>query len=243
MMRFVRDVLWRFAILLMIALPLRAQCAKCKLSDRGDRLEGIASRQVSGGCCALLGVQYSPAGGATGTPSSLHLHFWLPQPTTPLIKVWEPETNYLMMPKKKEYDRGLQRFSWPRAEVIDPLGLKVDALYVRVSDAANVHFPALLSTSENPRLSEPYLFILQSGGRLNVTCTVERQMEGRLVPIRTFQHREPFGGVFQIEWDGKDDNRNPAPEGVYVLRLKGTVETERIQRLNYTLTFQHHGRN
>lgn len=243
MVRLVRNVLCGFTILLTIVLPARAQCAKCKLTDRGDRMEGIASRQVSGGCCALLGVQYQPASGPDRAPS-LYLHFWLPKPSAPLIKVWEPETNYLMVPKKKMYDQGLQSFSWPRTEVIEPLGLPVDSLYVSVSDAVQkIHFPALLSTSEQPAPAGPYLFVLQSGGGINVTCTIERQVEGRLVPVRTFQHQERFGGVFQIEWDGKDDNQKPAPEGIYVLRLKGTVKSERIKRLNYTLTFQHHGRS
>ena len=63
------------------------------------------------------------------------------------ISVAQPARYYRMEPKRKQYDSGLQTFAWPRGEVIDPLGLSVDALFARVR-AGDVYIPALVSTRE-----------------------------------------------------------------------------------------------
>lgn len=218
------------------------QCAACKWSDRGDRFEGIASRQVSGGCCELLGVQYKRAEKIDANASKLRLFFWLPESASPEIVVWQPSTNYMMVPKDKKYAKGLQSFSWPRQAVLEPLGVNIDTLYTRVHDSREVYFPALLSTSDRPKPAGSYLFILESGGGIDARCTVEREANGKLTPIRSFPFKEDFGGVFQVGWDGLDDQGKPAAAGTYVLRLKGLLDGETIEDLNYTIRFQHYGR-
>lgn len=238
---------WKIAVALSWLLIISAggvwgQCVSCRWADRGDRFEGIAKSQKSGGCCDLLGVHYKRADRITETADKLYLHFWLPAEGTPEIVVWQPDLNYLMVPKSKHYGKGLQRFAWPRQEVLAPLGVKIDSLYVRVSNGARIHFPTLLSTSEKPVPSGTYAFILESGGPLDIRCTIEREEKGRLMPVRSFSQTEDFGGTFTVEWDGRDDKGGAVPGGVYVLRLKGRLEAERIQRIDYTVSFQHYDR-
>lgn len=216
-------------------------CPSCKWTDRGDRFEGIARRQVSGGCCELLGVHYQRADQLASGAERLSLFFWLPAEMTPEIVVGQRDVNYLMTPKSRGYGRGLQRFSWPRGEVLAPLRVQIDTLQARVSDSAAVYFPALLSTSDRPIPAGKYAFVLESAGALDLQCTIAREEKGRLVPVRSFRQTEEFGGVFTVEWDGRDDRGQRVAGGVYVLRLDGQVEAETIQPIRgYKVAFQHY---
>lgn len=219
-----------------------AQCERCRWSDRGDRFEGIKNRQVSGGCCELLGVHYQRADRLAEGAPRLYLHFWMPAPARPDIVVWQPSTNYLMIPKEKRYGEGLQSFSWPRQEVLEPLRVQTDRLYARVVNPAKVYFPVLLSTSEKPSPAGSYRFFLQSGGGIEGRCTIEREVDGRLVPVRSLPVKQEFGGVFPIDWDGRDDGGRTVPPGVYALRIKGLLDAETIEKLNFVAHFQHYGR-
>lgn len=239
--RLTHATLW-IALMLAAVEAAGAECATCKWSDRGDRFEGVKSRQVSAGAVELLGVQYEPAGPVKENAANVYLHFRLPAATSPQIVVWEPSTNYLMIPRERKLEPGPRSYSWPRSAVIAPLGLKLDGLYLKVSNPAKVYFPALLSTDEQPASPGRYLFAFESSGSVDATCTVEREVAGKLSVVRSFPHREDFGGIFRIPWNGLDDAGNPVPEGVYVLRLKGTVEAETIERLSFTVSFQHDGR-
>jgi len=221
-------------------------CETCKYSKRGkdqsERFEGIQGRKVSGGCCEILGVHYERKDKINTSAPELHLFFWLPEPVMPDILVWQPSTNYMMEPVKKKYSKGLQSFSWPRQEVIVPLGVKVDTLYTTIQDSSRkVYFPALLSTSDKPAPVGSYAFVLESGGGISGQGTIEREVAGKLVPIRSFPVEEEFGGPVQLHWDGLDGQGKLAAAGTYVLRLKGTLEGETIEPLNYMLHFQHYG--
>jgi hypothetical protein len=99
----------------------------------------------------------------------------------------------------------------------------------------------LLSTSEKPDPAGSYAFILKSGGGIEAQCTIEREIAGKLTPVRSLAVKEEFGGIFPINWDGRDDGGQPVAMGTYVLRLHGTLEGEPIGDLNYTLSFQHYG--
>lgn len=230
---------WLLSAILGFVSPAWSQCPTC-WSDRGDRFEGISSQQVSSGL-ELLGVHYLRAGGINASAPRLHLFFWLPEPVSPQIVVWQPRTNYMMMPKDRRYPKGLQSFSWPRQEVIARLGVNADTLYLRVHDSRDVYFPALLSTSEKPTPAGSYAFILQSAGGIDARCTVEHEVDGRMAPVRSFRVEEEFGGILQIKWDGLDDHGKPVVAGTYALRLQGTLEGEPIGELNYILSFQHYG--
>ena len=221
--------------------PVWGQCQTCKWSDRGDRFEGIANKEVSGGCCEILGVHYKRAGKIDASASKLNLFFWLPEAASPEIVVWQPTTNYMMVPKSRKYPGGLQSFSWPRQVVIEPLGVNIDTLFTRVRDSREVYFPVLLATSSNPEPAGSYLFILQSGVGIDARCIIERDAGGRLTPIRSFPFQEEFGGIFQIPWNGLDDQGKPAPPGTYVLHLTGEQEGETIETLNFSVRFQHYG--
>ena len=61
-------------------------------------------------------------------------------------------------------------------------------------------------------------------------------------PVWSIPMREDFGGVFAIDWDGLDSQRRPAPPGDYAIRLKGLLEAESIEKLNYVAHFFHHAR-
>ena len=217
-----------------------SQCPPCKWSDRVNRFEGVVTRPNSGGCCELLGVHYKRADALTENAKLLYLHFWVPADSSPEIFVWQPDLNYLMIPKSQRYQPGLQHFFWPRGDVLAPLGIQPDSLYLRVRGPGKVYYPALLSTSERPKALGSYAFVLESGDSLNVMCTIEREVEGRLTAVRHFAHSEAFGGVFTLEWDGRDDRGQKVPGGVYVLHLKGTLEAETIQRLDYAVSFQNY---
>lgn len=233
----------RLLVFLFLILGAEAgwgQCPTC-WRDRGDRFEGVSSQQVSTGL-ELLGVHYKRAGQIDIKAGTLRLFFWLPESVSPQIVVWEPSTNYMMMPKDHRYSKGLQSFSWPRQAVLAPLGVNVDTLYTRVQDSRGVYFPALISTSEKPTPAGSYAFILQSGGAIDARCTIEHEVNGRVTPVRSLRVEEEFGGIFQIDWDGRDDQGKPVATGTYVLRLQGTEEGETLEDLSYTVAFQHYGR-
>jgi hypothetical protein len=238
---------WLFVLLAVLgsANLVWGQCETCKWLKRGkdqsERYEGIKSRPVSGGCCEILGVHYERKDRINASASQLHLFFWLPESVSPRILVWQPSTNYMMEPVNKKYPKGLQSFSWPRQEVIAPLGVNVDTLYTTVRDSREVYFPALLSTSERPKPAGSYAFVLESGGGISGQGTIERESAGKLTPVRSFPIEEEFGGRVQINWDGLDGQGKPVAAGTYVLRLKGTLEGETIEPLNYILHFQHYG--
>ncbi|HKI00537.1 MAG TPA: hypothetical protein VKK31_01020 [Thermoanaerobaculia bacterium] len=236
------------AILLLLVVLVSARavwglCQTCGWRDRGDRFEGIATEQIAGGggCCEIVGIHYKRAGKIDASASRLNLFFWLPAEATPDIRVWQPSTNYMMVPKLKKYPGGLRSFSWPRQDVIGQLGVNLDTLFTRVhDDSRKVYFPVLLSTSSNPEPAGSYLFILESGVGINARCTVEREAGGKLTPIRNFPWQEEFGGILQIPWDGLDDKGKPAAPGTYVFQLSGQQEGERIETLNFKVRFQHY---
>jgi hypothetical protein len=229
------------ALLIVIAGAAHAQCGKCAYAKRGDRYEGVGARQVSGASFELLSVQYLPAGNPTATGRDVHLYFWLPAAETPSIEVWEPRTNYYMVPDRRPFEAGPQAFSWPRGEVLAPLGLESASLYPKISNRdKTLYFPAALSTGPRPQPDGRTLFVFRSGAGIDVYCTLSRDEKGTMVPVRKFRHTEDLGGTLRIVWDGKDDQGKPAPEGTYLLRLKGEMMAETQRPLTSSLSFLHH---
>lgn len=233
---------WLLPMGLLLPNPAAAQCQTCNWADRGDRFEGVLNQPSAAGTCDFLGVQAKRAGEASKGARSLYLHFWLPGPETPVIEVWQKEKNYWMVPKNKKYHQGLQTFSWARSEVIEPLGVNIDSLYVRISNAEKtLYFPTLLSSDAKPASSpEGYVFTFDCSAGIEVAVTILREEEGRLQVVRTFPYSKDYGGISRIEWDGKGETGRKVPPGVYVLRLKGDLMTETLRRLNRNISFQHH---
>lgn len=240
---------FRFVLLLVLAagaaegLAHAADCKGCDLTRRGDRREGVKANPVSGGTIDLLAVEYRPAGAAPAAGPDMHVYFWLPQPEKPVIEVWDPASNYWMVPDERHLGRGLQAYSWPRREVLEPLGLGPGDLFPKVSNRdKSLYYPALVSPGPQPAPGGGYSFAFDSGAGLDVLCTISRQEEGKLVPVRKFRFSEEMGGTFRIPWDGKDDQGRPVPAGPYLLRLRGEMMAEIVRPVNEKVPFLHYGR-
>jgi hypothetical protein len=199
-----------------------ADCPSCNISRRGDRREGVKTNPVSGGSLTLLAVEYRPAGATGSAGPDMHVYFWLPQPESAVIEVWDPVSNYWMAPDERPLGRSLQAYTWPRKEVLEPLGLGAADLFLKVRNRdKTLYYPALVSAGPKPAPGGGYTFAFDSGAGLDVLCTVSRDEGGTLVPVRKFPFSEEMGGTFRISWDGRDDQGRPAPAGSYVLKVKG----------------------
>ena len=221
------------------AMPAQAQCADgCKWSDRGDRWEGLFDEPVASGRFDLWGLHYRSAPETAAAGEQLYLTFWLPpSPELVEVEVWQPTRQYRMRPAREQYGAGRQQFTWPRGEVVGPLGLSIEALYARIQAGA-VYIPALLSTREAPKPAPGYAFIFDSGAGIDAVCTIARRDEK---VVRRFECFEDYGGTIVIEWDGRDDRGQPVAEGVYVLKLDGEMLGETMRPLPGAIPFWHRG--
>ncbi len=229
------------------AIPVEAGCDTCAWSDRGDRWEGVDSKQISGAGFKLLGVHNRRRSAAASDSGQIHLTFWLPEARElDQIEVWQPARLYRMAPAEKRYGGGGQEFAWPRGEVLDRLGLSIESLYTRIR-TGSVYFPALLSTGERPAPAAGYAFVFQSGAGIAADCTIARCAEPAALArceeparvVRSFKCYEAYGGTLVIEWDGLDDDRQPVAAGVYVLKLMGTMKAQTWRPLRRSVAFWH----
>lgn len=242
-MRTVKKSTLLFTAAALVAANLTAaDCDKCKYAKRGDRWEGVGVRQVSGASFDLLAVEIQPSGKAAAAGDQVRLWFWLPGKEAPTIEVWEPRSNYWMVPDSRAFGGGLQSYAWPRGEVLAPLGLDLASLRPKIrSRDETVYYPALLSTSPKPEPGAGYAFVFRSGAGIDAFCTISRDEGGKLTQVRKFRYGEDLGGDLRIAWDGKDDQGQPVPDGTYVLRLKGEMLAETLRPLTFNLSFLHHG--
>ncbi len=229
-------------VLCLLAGPAalaQGKCETCGFADRGDRFEGVDDReQVSGGSFELQSVHYLRPAEAAAGGQEMHLYFWLSEAgALEEMRVAQPARYYRMEPKRKQYDPGLQTFAWPRGEVIDPLGLSIDALFARVR-AGDVYIPALVSTGAPAAAKGGYAFVFESGAGIDADCTVAGK-DG--APVKTFECFEDYGGMITIEWDGRDAAGNPAADGLYDLRIEGALLAETIRPLETSVAFRHRG--
>ncbi len=238
-----KPVFLALCILAWPGMPSQAECDDaCAYRDRGDRSEGLFDGLIVGGGFYLRGLHYQPAPETAVASEQLHLTFWLPPPTEAVdVEVWQPDSQYRMRPAPKQYGQGRQEFAWPRGEVIDRLGLAIDALSARVR-AGEVYIPRVLSTREVSQPAPGYAFIFDSGAGIDAVCTIARREEHARV-VRRFECFEDYGGTLVIEWDGRDDRGQPVPEGVYVLKLEGEMLAETLRPLSERVAFWHAGRS
>jgi hypothetical protein len=229
--------------LLHAARLAAADCATCTYAKRGDRWEGVGVRQVSGASFDLLGVEIPAAGKPAAGGDPIRLWFWLPAAETLTIEVWEPRTNYWMVPDARPYAGGLQSYDWPRGAVLAPLGLDLASLRPKVRNRdETLYFPALLAAGPRPQRGEGYAFVFRSGAGIDALATLSSDTGGKLTPVRRLRFSEDLGGILRLTWDGRDEQGRPVPDGVYVLRLKGDMLAETLRPLTFTLSFFHHGR-
>lgn len=241
-MRTIPTVTFTVFTLLAASLAAEEDCPTCKYDKRGDRREGVGVRQVSGATFDLLSVEIQPAGKVATGGDQVHLWFWLPGQETPTIEVWEPRTNYWMVPEPRAFAAGLQSYVWPRGEVLARLKIDLASLRPKIRNRdETLYYPTLVTTSSRPEPGGGYAFFFRSGAGIDVSCTISRDEGGKLTPVREFELSERFGGVLRIPWNGRDDQGKLAPEGVYVLRLTGDMLADPNHPLTFNLSFLHHG--
>lgn len=211
-------------------------------ADRGNRFEGvITDRNVSGGLFELLGIQVEGGHKLDRSTSNLHVSFSLPAPTTISLKVWEPHTNYWMVPKQKDFPAGYQSFSWPVSMVLEPLGLDVTKLKVLVTDTAEtMYYPAHLLTGIPKIGAKRYRFTFESKGGFELKGTISHQTGNMLIPVKFFDLMEDYPGILEIEWDGLDDKGGPVQSGIMHLQLEGFLYlSDSNSDLVFSLQFWH----
>lgn len=233
------------AILLLLTAPLtQAQtCDVCEWSERGDRSEGVLKEasMISGGSFELMSVRYQANLGSEGP--DLNLFFWQPEAgELDELLVWKPlpsQTNdnvdYKMKPASKQFDVGLQKFTWPRA-IIGRLGIDPDYLYAMVKARGNF-VPVLLTTGGSPASSSGYAFVFESGAGIDADCSIIP--DGGSEPIAAFECYEENGGEVTVKWDGNDKAGRPAANGLYRLTIDGDMLAEVLRPVETTVSFWH----
>lgn len=229
------------AVLMLLAAAGAVDGADHLYQDRGDRFEGIQRAQnVSGGYFDLLGVQVRPRS-LDREAEELQLSVPLRAEAELAIRVWEPETSYWMVPKRKTFGPGAV-FSWPRTEVLGPRGIDLGKLYVLATNPTEtLYYPARLFTGEAPVVVESYVFVFKSRGGVELEGMIAREQEGRLVPVRPIHREEDFGGILPFTWDGRSAAGESMPPGIYHLKLDGTVFLKKDERIRIDVPFVHHG--
>ncbi len=214
--------------------------------DRGDRHEGVIAREnISGGYFKLLGVRVEEGEQLQKTAVNLQISFWLPSPQVLNIRVYEPHSNYWMVPHAKKFSAQMQSFAWPLAPVIRALNLELQQLQVLVADEnETLYFPARLFTSAPPASADwRYLFSFDSKGSVELAGTITRESGKQLVPVKKFTLTEEYPGRVRIVWDGKDSAGQETPSGVCRLQLQGSIYlSDSEETLTVDVRFMHRGK-
>lgn len=229
------------AALALVVAAIPAIAADTRWQDRGDRFEGIRAENVAGGDFKLLGVHVEPGPRSREAPR-IYLSVPLREPAELRIQVWEPESGYSMIPKKKKFRPG-DRFIWVRDAVLGPKGIDADQLYALATNPLEtLYYPARLTTTESVS-GEPgtYVFSFHSGGGVGLDVTIAREENGRFLEVRKWRRDERYGGLLGFDWDGRDAAGARAPAGIYHLKLEGAIYLTRDRPIDVDVPFIHHG--
>ncbi len=187
-------------------------------------MEGVPAHDHSG-AFHLLGVHVDirPSPFQPAAPE-LYLSFPLTAKTELTVKVWEGDKGYRMVPHRTSF-RPSEPFSWPRAAVIDGLGIdprRLGVLATGPGPRGRVYYSARLASQPPNAAADGYALVFFSPGGVELTVDVAREeQDGTLSTLVTRQRVEDFGGYLTFRWNGRDAAGKPAASGVYHLRLDG----------------------
>ena len=219
----IRGVLLTAIFVLAIPAILSAQGLNWR--QRGDRFEGVVTRRdISGGYFSLVGVHLEGVGKLRPQAGRLSIVFWLPAAQQVHVKVWEPGTNYWMVPARKKYNSGRQLYSWPATDVVKPLSLDYRKLRVLVTDSREtIVYPAALFTHPGDTGPKTYRFLFDSKGGVELSGKIFRDTSGRQVVFKRFEVIADYPGIVQIRWDGRDQSGNSVEAGMLRLQIEGEI--------------------
>ena len=228
------SIKWYFALsiittwLILFTIDSRTFAIDVNYSDRGDRDEGVRSKPVGGSDFKLLGIRVNEGGHLDQSSSQINLSFWQPSPENVTIKVWEPKTNYWMIPHqnqtKSNKDSNIISFSWPIDPVIKPLNLDITKLQILVkNETENLYYPAQLFTRTHAAQGKNYQFIFKSEGGVSLEGTISRVDKNIPDPVAHIELEEEYPGIVNIAWNGLDISGKEVPTGIYQLSLKGRI--------------------
>lgn len=214
---------WVCVFLLVPSVLLYA--ASLNWKQRGDRFEGVVtSRDISGGYFNLVGVHMEGTGKLNPQAGRLSVQFWLPTAQKVHVKVWEPGTNYWMVPSRKKYNSGRHIYSWPATDVVKPLSLDYRRLRVLVYDSTETTvYPAALYTHPIDIGHRTYRFLFDSKGGVELQGQIIRDTGGRQVILRKFSINEDYPGIVQVRWNSRDQAGKPVKAGVLRLHIDGDI--------------------
>jgi hypothetical protein len=211
--------------------------------QRGDRFEGvITSRDISGGYFSLVGVHLEGQGELRRDSDRLSIVFWQPSAQKLKVKVWDPDSNYWMVPTRRNYEGGRQVFTWPTTEVLKPLGLNYGKLKVLVTDSAEtVVYPSALVSQLSNAGTKSYRFVFDSKGGVQLDGRIIRETGGQPQLLKQFRVIENYPGTVHIRWDGRDRSGNPVAAGLLRLQLEGDIYlSDSEDYITSDIQFQHH---
>ncbi len=223
-----------FALCLVWVL---AAAADTPYTDYGDRMEGVPA-QDRNAAFHLLGVHVDVR--PSPDASKLYLSFPLTATTALEVKVWEDDKGSRLVPHRTSFQPS-EPFSWPRAAVLDGLGIDPHRLGVLATGpGGRVYYPARLASAPPDAAAGGYALVFFSPGGVELTVDVAREeQDGTLATLVTRQRVEDFGGRLTFRWDGRDAAGTPAASGVYHLRLDGRCFGSSSFKVKTDVPFMH----
>jgi len=238
-----------FILFSIISMSLLATDDFSLYQDRGDRFEGIYTKDVSGGTIELLSaLAYSEA--IKTMPEKLMLRFYLKEDSNVSIQVRAVKTtpyDYRMTPNEKSWKMGFNDFEWATQEVIQqlvepkldkfPLDLGIVARSITTHSAATEEtiFPVIFynSNSSLPKKVKKYQFTLKTRNSAKLNWAIYKAQSSEKIDgpstIKTDSSMpEPFS------WTPKPN----VVEGDYFLLVYGN-ENESTDTLRKKAYFYH----
>ncbi len=216
-----------FLIGLVLVAPLvGAAAGDLAYRDRGDRHEGIRRQPIGGYDVQLLGAMVEPLPQVSAAfPEKASLRFYLgrEEPVHLTVRERHPEESYWLDRAEGPWrPRAANLFSWPRRDVLEPLGLRPAELLVLVrlgDDEPRLDervAPVLFHPPTSPEKITRYRFTFKTQARARSRHAVYGP--GSSEPLQPTTPYSPRSATvpFDVAWDATG-----RPEGTYRLVLEG----------------------